>query len=308
MRIFIFSVVILLIHLNPLSAQTERALAREGNKLYKRNSFTEAELRYKRSLRKNEDANLEAVAYNLGNALTQQKRYDEAVEQFNEIVNTNPNKATRAKAFHNLGNVYMEQKNYEDALEMYKETLRINPQDDDARYNLAYAKELLKNESEEQKEERQEESQCDNPKESDEQKDQEKKEQEKKDQEKKDQEEKEKQEQKDQEQKDQEKKDQEQKDDQEKSEEEKEQEKKEQEEKEGEEELTEEQKKEQEAKRDSMNANPPEKSQGPPKEVQLSKEEIMRLLEAMKNEEAKVQEKLHNKKNRGQSINIDKDW
>ena len=47
------------------------------------------------------------------------------------------------KAYHNLGNTFMNDKKYQEAVESYKEALRNNPKDDETRYNLALAKDLL---------------------------------------------------------------------------------------------------------------------------------------------------------------------
>ncbi len=309
-------------------AQSETTLAREGNDLFVKGQHVDAELKYKKSLRANEENDLDAAVYNLGNALFEQQRFDEAVEQYNHVVSTIKDKETRADAFHNLGNIYMMQQNLEEAIEMFKSSLRLDPNDDESRYNLAYAKELLKNESKEEKEERK--KQCDNPKDSDEQNQEKKEEQEKKDQEKKDEEQKdeeekeqEEQEKEEQEKKDEEKKDEEQKDEQQKDQEQQEkeeQEKKEQEQQEkeeGEEKEEESQPKPEEGENDEEKQDSLQQAQDqqadslgvPPQQMQLSKEEILRMLEAMKNEEMKVQEKLRGAKaKKGNTRKSDKDW
>ena len=46
--------------------------------------------------------------------------------------------------FNNLGNTYFQQKKLPEAAEAYKNALRRNPLDDEARYNLAYVLELMK--------------------------------------------------------------------------------------------------------------------------------------------------------------------
>jgi tetratricopeptide (TPR) repeat protein len=43
-----------------------------------------------------------------------------------------------------IGNAMMQQEQYEEAINAYKEALRKNPNDEDTRYNLAYAQEKLK--------------------------------------------------------------------------------------------------------------------------------------------------------------------
>ena len=50
----------------------------------------------------------------------------------------------KAAANYNIGNTYMEEKKYEEAVKAYKEALRKNPQDENAKYNLSYALQMLK--------------------------------------------------------------------------------------------------------------------------------------------------------------------
>ena len=52
----------------------------------------------------------------------------------------------------------MKRKEYEKAVEGYKEALRNNPTDEETRYNLALAKELLKKEQDEQKDDKNEDN------------------------------------------------------------------------------------------------------------------------------------------------------
>lgn len=286
------------------TAQSDKMLAHRGNKMFANGDFTEAELNYKRSLRAEEETDLDAAIYNLGNALYAQKRYDEAVEQFNGVVSKVRDKGMRNKAYFNLGNVYLEQQKFEEAIEMYKEALRLNPADDEARYNLTYAKQQLKNESEQEKQERQQENQCDNPKENKDQENQEQQEKEKQE----NQEEQEQQEQ--QENQDQQNQEQQEQQENQQSEEEKQQ--KEQEEKEGESEEEKQSKEGEESEpQDSLDQQPqgsPQDSlQGQPQTAELSQEQIMQLLEALKNEELKVQQKLRSK-GKGRSLKTDKDW
>merc|ERR1711991_196942 len=54
-------------------------------------------------------------------------------------------KLSKAEAYHNMGNSFMKEKEYGKAVEAFKNSLRNNSKDDETRYNLALAKELLKN-------------------------------------------------------------------------------------------------------------------------------------------------------------------
>src|SRR5690606_32512448 len=53
-------------------------------------------------------------------------------------------KKEKHRILHNLGNALMKQKNYQQAVEAYKNALRNNPYDDETRYNYALAKQMLK--------------------------------------------------------------------------------------------------------------------------------------------------------------------
>ncbi|MCK5442965.1 MAG: tetratricopeptide repeat protein, partial [Maribacter sp.] len=120
----------------------------EGNKALSENDFIRAEVDYRKAIAKSE-ANGSAP-YNLGNAYYDQETYSEAFGRFKQAGELSPEKPNKHKAYHNMGNVFMKQKQYEKAVEAYKEALRNNPKDEETRYNLALAKELLKKEQDEQ--------------------------------------------------------------------------------------------------------------------------------------------------------------
>ena len=126
---------------NPLAPPKERADARAGNELYEKDNYADAEANYKKALGKKKDM-LEAT-FNLGDAVYKQKRYDEAIKQFQTSAQTNPDPKIKAQAYHNLGNAYLEQRKWEDAAKSYKESLKINANDKDTKYNLAYANAMM---------------------------------------------------------------------------------------------------------------------------------------------------------------------
>jgi len=343
-------------------APSERALVRKGNNKYEAEKYGEAELKYKESLSANEENDLLAAKYNLGNAYYKQERLEEAVMQYDEVLKSAEDDYDKAIAHHNKGNGYLHQYNYmnsmlddmagmgmdieklglggeevnsaemlvytlNSSIESYKDALRKNPGDYDSQYNLAVAQMLLK---QYQKEEEQK-SQCDNPKDSDENQDKEEKEEEKENEEKPE-EEKEQEEQEQSEEKDQEKEGEEsegEKSGEEKSEEEKSEEEKSQEQGEEGEESEEEKEKsesgkegeEDEEQKEGQSGQDGEENEEPKSAEQakkdsllnqmprkMSKEEVERLLEALKNEELKVQEKLLGKKGKGRRIKTEKDW
>ncbi|HLP05294.1 MAG TPA: tetratricopeptide repeat protein [Paludibacter sp.] len=138
-HILIFSLLVTGIY-----AQKENADMRDGNKLYKSGKFTEAEIAYRKGLSKNPKS-FEAN-YNLGNALFKQKKYPEALEQYKSALELKPSEKNKmAAAFHNIGNSLFVGSKFEESIEAYKMALKNNPQDNETRYNLAYAQLMLKN-------------------------------------------------------------------------------------------------------------------------------------------------------------------
>ena len=211
----------------------------------------------------------EVALFNLGNTHFKDKKYDEASQRFFQTQKFASSKQGKHRAFHNMGNVYMQKKEYQKAVEAYKNALRNNSKDEETRYNYALAKELLENEKPPEEQEQ------------DDQKDQ-------KDQEK----DKEKDQEKDQD-GDQENKDQ--KNPKKEGDEGDESDDKGDPNKEGD------QKKEQKPKEQKPQNNRPKKGQ-------LSPQQVESLLEAMNNQEKKVQDKINAKKIKGAPARGKKDW
>ena len=127
---------------NKATLQREaRKFAREGNELFSQNNFTDAEVAYKKALEK--DPNYDIANYNLGVALSEQNRGEEAIAQYEITAKMSESKNTKSEAYHNIGNQHYDTKNYQGAVEAYKNSLRSNPKDDETRYNLALAQEML---------------------------------------------------------------------------------------------------------------------------------------------------------------------
>jgi Ca-activated chloride channel family protein len=232
-----------------LFAQQGKRYIKKGNDLYKQQNYTEAEANYRKSVMQ-KSQNIEG-SFNLGDALYKQKKFSDAREQFSQIAGaTNNSQAVKAQAYHNLGNSFVNDKKLEEGIAAYKKALINNPKDEETRYNLAYAQEMLKKQQQQNKNNKDQNKEQKNK---DNKKDQDKKDQDKKDQNK-------------------DKKDQQNKDQQ-----------------------TDQNKKDQ--KQDQQ-----------PQPGQLSKEDAQRMLDAMNNNEKQTQDKLKNKKFKGQKGRVAKDW
>jgi len=141
MNRILFTGLVLFLALPVLMQGQDRRQLRQGNKLYQYEKFTDAEIRYRQSLEENPQ-NIKGM-FNLGNALYRQGRFDEAAELFGGLSQFAPGEREKAFAYHNLGNTFLQSQKYAESVEAYKNALRINPDDDQTRYNLAYAMRML---------------------------------------------------------------------------------------------------------------------------------------------------------------------
>jgi tetratricopeptide (TPR) repeat protein len=241
-------------------AQKERKFIRSGNELFEGEKFENSEVEYRKALDKK--INSYEAGFNLGDALYKQKKYDEALKQFQTLAVNEKDPEKLGHLFHNMGNTLLESKKIDESIEAYKQSLRYNPNSQETKYNLEYARQMKKKQEEEQKKQDQNKDQ------NKDQKDQDKKDQDKKDQDK----------------KDQDKKDQD--------------------------------KKEQDKKKDQQNKDQQDKGDKDKQKQQqqqpkISKEDAKRLLEALENDEKKVQEKVQKAKAKAmkaKKTKIKKDW
>jgi tetratricopeptide (TPR) repeat protein len=124
-----------------LHAQTDKQHVRKGNKLYKRENFEQAAEAYRNALEKN-PLN-EKATFNLGNTLFRQNNFEGALRHFNSTAEMTRDRNREAHALYNAGNSLIKAEKYGESIPYYQKALRINPNDDDARYNLAYALRML---------------------------------------------------------------------------------------------------------------------------------------------------------------------
>lgn len=128
--------------------KAERDYIRRGNRFFNDSVFVDAEVNYRKALEVNPKSTISM--YNLGNALTQQKKGKEALEQYVSATKIEKDKDKLAHIYHNMGVIFQTEKDYAKAVDAYKMSLRNNPKDDETRYNLALAQKLLKDQQQNQ--------------------------------------------------------------------------------------------------------------------------------------------------------------
>lgn len=142
---------------NLLNAQTTYESLRAGDAAYNRSNYSKAEPHYRRVTEK-EPANWNA-AYNLGNTLYQQGKYEEAAPIFEKSAGSAPDKRAKADALYNAGNAWLKQNKFGDAIKAYESSLRLRPGDPDTKMNLQMAKKKNKQEEERKKQQQQQQNQ-----------------------------------------------------------------------------------------------------------------------------------------------------
>ena len=134
---------IFLLSVASVSAQkAERDYIRKGNRLFNDSVFVDAEVNYRKALEVNPKSTVSM--YNLGNTLSQQQKFQDAMEQYVAAGKIEKDKMKLAHIYHNMGVLFQAGKDYAKAVEAYKMSLRNNPADDETRYNLALAQKMLK--------------------------------------------------------------------------------------------------------------------------------------------------------------------
>lgn len=245
----------------------------EANTLIEEDDFVSAEMEYRKAISKNPTT--VAGVYNLGNSYYEKGNFEESLYRHQQAAETATSKAEKHRAFHNIGNILMKNKKCKEAVEAFKNALRNNPTDDETRYNFAIAKACAEQQKQDQQDENKDDENKDKKDENKDNKDQ-KENEDKKDEG----------------------------DDKEDKKDEGDQDKKE-----GEDEKDEEGKPKDE-KEDKGKGDEEKKEQQKPKPQpgQLSPQQIKNLLEAMNNQEQKVQEKMNAEKQKGVKVKTEKDW
>ncbi len=128
--------------------QASTKLLRSGNKLYEQGKFKESEKDYRKSLELNRES-LKGQ-FNLGDAVYKQKNFAESSKIFGDLAGSKISSSDKAKVYHNLGNSLLEGKEYDKSIMAYKNSLINNPSDKDTKYNLEYARMMLKQQQQQQ--------------------------------------------------------------------------------------------------------------------------------------------------------------
>lgn len=122
---------------SPINIAYESAL-RTAQQEVESGNDAQAEAAYKKAIALNPEA--AGAAYNLGNLHFNKDRRFEASADYQTAAESATTKEEKHKIYHNAGNTLYENKQFKQAVEAYKNALRNDPTDEETRYNLALAK------------------------------------------------------------------------------------------------------------------------------------------------------------------------
>lgn len=257
-----------------LKRKSDRFIA-EAQELMADNEFAAAEATYRKAVAT--DPSNTTAKYNMGNLYHTKEKSVNAEQRLKQAAEIAATKEEKHRIYHNLGNTYMQTEDYQQAVDAYKEALRNDPTDDETRYNLALAKRKQEKQGQQQNDDDQSKSGG--------QDENEEKEKEK-----------------------QQNQDGEGGDDQNENQQPKDEGENEKDKKEGDQNEDKDKQEGEPEKKDQGEGDKQKQQQQRPAQGQLSPQQIKSLLEAMNNEEKKVQDKINAEKAKGVKLKTEKDW
>lgn len=147
--LFLLALSTVLFNSHEIFAQSLRGLVNDGVENYDKGNFSDAEVNFKKGVEKAPD-NFQAK-FNLGDAYFKQKRYDEAIKSYQSALPLARSNNEKAQVYYNVGNSLLKAQKIKESIEEYKKSLKLNPNDQEAKYNLSYALEMLKNQDQQEK-------------------------------------------------------------------------------------------------------------------------------------------------------------
>ena len=128
--------------------QEDRRDVRKGNRDFKKESWREAEIDYRKALVK--DSLSVAANYNLANTLYREGNVEQARKVLETIKDVAPASASAADYYYNVGDAAIAMQDWQTAVDAFKESLLRNPGDLAAKENYIYAKKKLEDQQQNQ--------------------------------------------------------------------------------------------------------------------------------------------------------------
>lgn len=155
--------VLMLVMVSHGFGQKERKYIRSGNDMYYEALddslqvdsalMQKAEVEYRKAIE--QKPSTYEGRNNLANSLYRQKKYEEALNEWESLTSLNVKERKKSKLYHNIGNAYLMNNKLKESIEAYKNALRNYPNDTATKYNLAFAQSKLRKQQQQQQQNQQ---------------------------------------------------------------------------------------------------------------------------------------------------------
>lgn len=156
---YLLIIIIFLSSLHGAYGQTHRKYVREGNREYSKGSYDKSEIEYRRALDINPES--DKAIFNLGDALYKLEKFEEADKEFARYSEIRSEGEGAAASAYNSGNSLLKAGKLEESIESYKKSLLADPSNHQAKYNLAYAQDMLQKQKEQEQQNKDQQDQQD---------------------------------------------------------------------------------------------------------------------------------------------------
>jgi Ca-activated chloride channel family protein len=149
---YLINLKLILIYLLPIcqviSPQISVALSAngkglEGMKLYQNKNFNKASQKFSDAL--NDKPTDSKLIYNLGNSLYKEGQFEKALQNYSKLVEKETNNLIKQKSTYNMGNTLYRMNKLDESVLAYKKALELDSTDMNAKYNLEFVREQIKN-------------------------------------------------------------------------------------------------------------------------------------------------------------------
>lgn len=127
---------------------------RRGNLMFHEGKFEEALEYYREAQVENPEA--PELRFNAGDAYFKKNAFQDAMQEFGQALKSQ-DPSFLASAYYNLGNVHVRRQNLQQAAEAYRRSLSLRPDDLDAKVNLEWVLEKMREQEKNQKREQEQE-------------------------------------------------------------------------------------------------------------------------------------------------------
>lgn len=141
-RILYIIGILCLLSVQAVWAQRSKLELKKANEAFRAGRYDEAKDIYAKT--KGNTEVLQIAKFGQAVALYKQGKLEESAKLYKELLKSSEqmNQEQMAQVLHNLGNISMKGKKYDQAIELYQNALIANPSDEDTRYNLVLAQKL----------------------------------------------------------------------------------------------------------------------------------------------------------------------